>query len=64
MFLEPHYRNRCRINSAKSRKYSSNSIECDSQQIELDELYIGNGIFAEYIISGTRQRKSHRDGAM
>jgi hypothetical protein len=29
--------------------------ECDTQQREPDELYISNGFFAEYFLSGTRQ---------
>jgi hypothetical protein len=31
--------------------------ECDTRQRELCELYIDNGFFAEYFLSGTRQRK-------
>jgi hypothetical protein len=30
--------------------------ECDTRQRRIDELYIGNGFFAEYFLSGTRQR--------
>jgi hypothetical protein len=29
--------------------------ECDTRQRKLGELYIGNGFFAEYFLSGTRQ---------
>jgi hypothetical protein len=30
--------------------------ECDTRQRSHGELYIGNGIFTEYFLSGTRQR--------
>jgi hypothetical protein len=30
--------------------------ECNTRQRTLGELYIGNGLFAEYFLSGTRQR--------
>jgi hypothetical protein len=30
--------------------------ECNTRQRKLGELYIGNGFFAEYFLSGTRQR--------
>jgi hypothetical protein len=31
-------------------------VECDTRQIKLDELYIGNGFFVVYFLSSTRQR--------
>jgi hypothetical protein len=44
----------CLTHSAKPRKHSA---KADTRQRKLDELYIGNGFFAEYFLSGTRQRK-------
>jgi hypothetical protein len=35
----------------------SSFAECNTRQRTLDELYIGNSLFAEYFLSGTRQRK-------
>jgi hypothetical protein len=32
--------------------------ECNTWQRKLGELYIGNDLFAEYFLSGTRQRLS------
>jgi hypothetical protein len=32
-------------------------VEYDTRQRELGELYIGNNLFAEYFLSGTRQIK-------
>jgi hypothetical protein len=56
----------CLRHSAKPRKHSANTLpsvtlgkhfaECNTRQRTLGELYIGNGLFAEYFLSDTRQR--------
>jgi hypothetical protein len=41
-------------------------VECNTRQRTLGELYIGNGLFAEYFLSGTiwySAKKSRRHGA-
>jgi hypothetical protein len=38
------------------KTFGKGFIECDTRQRKLDELYIGNGLFAEYFLSGTQQR--------
>jgi hypothetical protein len=42
----------CRVFQALGKLFA----ECNSWQIGLGELYIGNGFFAEYFLSGARQR--------
>jgi hypothetical protein len=62
-----HYQNQalCRVPEALGKNFS----DCDTQQRELGEQYIGNDFFAEYFLLGTRQRKaavtapSNGDGA-
>jgi hypothetical protein len=53
-----HYWNQplCRVFEALGKAWKTlgeGFAECDTQQRELDELYIGNGFFAEYFLSGT-----------
>jgi hypothetical protein len=44
--------------SGKARKTLGKVFaECNTRQRTLGELYIGNSLFAEYCLSGTRQRK-------
>jgi hypothetical protein len=49
-----HYRNRalCRVPEALGKVF----VECDTRQRKLGEQYISNDFFAEYFLSGTRQR--------
>jgi hypothetical protein len=58
-----HYQSRqlCRVLEAlgKARKRLGKVFaECNTRQRTLGELYIGNGLFAEYFLSGTRKEKS------
>jgi hypothetical protein len=57
-----HYRNQllCRVSETHGKGYftlGKGFAECNTRQRTLDELYIGNSLFAEYFLSGTRQRK-------
>jgi hypothetical protein len=61
-YLIHHYRNQllCRVSETHSKGYFTLSkafAECNTRQRTIDELYIGNSLFAEYFLSGTRQRK-------
>jgi hypothetical protein len=56
-----HYRTQllCRVSQTlgKARKTLGKGFaECNTRQRTLGELYIGNGLFSEYFLSGTRQR--------
>ena len=56
-----HYRNRvlCRVSKTLGKGYftlGKGFAECNTRQRTLGELYIGNSLFAEYFLSGTRQR--------
>jgi hypothetical protein len=56
-----HYRNQllCRVSQTHGKGYftlGKGFAECNTRQRTLGELYIGNSIFAEYFLSGTRQR--------
>jgi hypothetical protein len=56
-----HYRNQflCRVSQTLGNGYftlGKGFAECNTRQITLGELYIGSGLFAEYFMSGTRQR--------
>jgi hypothetical protein len=56
-----HYRNQllCRVSETHGKGYftlGKGFAECDTRQRTLGELYIGNSLFAEYFLSGTRQR--------
>jgi hypothetical protein len=56
-----HYRTQllCRVSQTlgKARKtLGKDFAECNTRQRMLGELYIGNDLFAEYFLSGTRQR--------
>jgi hypothetical protein len=50
-----HYQSRplCRVLEALGKVFA----ECNTRQRTLGELYIGNDLFAEFFLSGTRQRK-------
>jgi hypothetical protein len=50
-----HYRNQllCHVSQTHGKGFA----ECNTRQRTLGELYIGNRLFAEYFLSGTRQRK-------
>jgi hypothetical protein len=57
-----HYRNRvlCRVPEALDKAWKTldeGFAECSTRPRELDELYISNSFFAEYFLSGTRQKK-------
>src|SRR5688500_7096744 len=59
---DTHYRNQllCRVSHTLGKGYSTlgkGFAECNTPQRTLGELYIGNILFAEYFLSGTRQRK-------
>ena len=61
-FLPMYYRNRLlyRVPQALDKAWKTLGklfAECDTRQIELDKLYIGNGLFVECIMSGTWKRK-------
>jgi hypothetical protein len=64
-FCLDHYRNRslCRVSEALGEGWKTLGKACDTRQRELGEPYIGNGFFAEYFLSGSRQKKSHRHDA-
>jgi hypothetical protein len=50
----------CRVSQALGKGYftlDKGFAECNTRQRTLGELYIGSGLFAEYFLSGTRQRK-------
>jgi hypothetical protein len=56
-----HYRNQrlCRVSRTHGKGYYTLGeafAECHTRQRTLGELYIGNNLFAEYFLSGTRQR--------
>jgi hypothetical protein len=56
-----HYRNQllCRVSETHGKGYftfGKGFAECYTRQRTLGELYIGNSLFAEYFLSGTRQR--------
>jgi hypothetical protein len=56
-----HYRTQllCRVSQTLGKGYftlGKGFTECNTRQRTLDELYIDNGLFAEYFLSGTRQR--------
>jgi hypothetical protein len=56
-----HYRTQllCRVSQTLGKGYftlGNGFAECNTRQRTLGELYIGNGLFAEYFLSGTRQR--------
>jgi hypothetical protein len=56
-----HYRNQllCRVSPTHGKgKFTLGKCfaECNTRQRTLGELYIGNSLFAEYYLSGTRQR--------
>jgi hypothetical protein len=56
-----HYRNQllCRVSQTLGKGYftlGKGFAECNTWQRTLGELYIGSGLFAEYFLSGTRQR--------
>jgi hypothetical protein len=60
--IQMHYRNQllCRVSKTHGKGYSTLGkafAECNTRQRTLGELYIGNSLFAEYYLSGTRQRK-------
>jgi hypothetical protein len=60
-YLNPHYRNQrlCRVSQTHGKGYftlGKGFAECNTRQRTLGELYIGNSLFAEYFLSGTRQR--------
>jgi hypothetical protein len=59
-FCLDHYRNRslCRVSEALGEGWKTLGKACDTRQRELDEQYIGNDIFVEYFLSGSRQRKA------
>jgi hypothetical protein len=46
----------CRVSLPAWKTLGEVFVECDTRQRELGELYIGNSFFAEYFLSGTRQR--------
>jgi hypothetical protein len=49
----------CRVSEALDKAWktlSKSFVECDTRQRRLGELYIVNGFFAEYFLSGSRQR--------
>jgi hypothetical protein len=57
-----HYRKQplCQVSETLGKAWKTlgeGFAECDTRQRELDELYIGNGFFVEYFLSGTRQTK-------
>jgi hypothetical protein len=57
-----HYRMQllCRVSQTLGKGYFTLGkcfAECNTRQRTLGELYIGNSLFAEYFLSGTRQRK-------
>ena len=57
-----HYRTQllCRVSQTLGKGYftlGKGFAECNTRQRTLGELYIGNSFFAEYFLSGTRQRK-------
>jgi hypothetical protein len=57
-----HYRTQllCRVSHTLSKGYftlGKGFAECNTRQITLGKLYIGSGLFAEYFLSVTRQRK-------
>jgi hypothetical protein len=56
-----HYRNQllCHVSQTHGKGYftlGKGFAECNTRQRTLGELYIGSGLFAEYFLSGTRQR--------
>jgi hypothetical protein len=56
-----HYRNQllCRVSETHDKGYftlGKGFAECNTRQRTLGELYIGNSIFAEHFLTGTRQR--------
>jgi hypothetical protein len=56
-----HYRTQllCRVSQTLGKGYftlGKGFVECNTRQRTLGELYIGNSLFAEYFLSGTRQR--------
>jgi hypothetical protein len=49
----------CRVSEALDNIWKTlgeGFAECDTRQRRLGELYIGNDFFADYFLSGTRQR--------
>jgi hypothetical protein len=59
--LEAHYRTQllCRVSQTLGKGYftlGKGFAECNTRQRTLGELYISNSLFAEYFLSGTRQR--------
>jgi hypothetical protein len=57
-----HYRNQllCRVSQTHGKDnftLGKRFAECYTRQRTLGELYIGNSLFADYFLSGTRQRK-------
>jgi hypothetical protein len=61
-----HYRTQllCRVSQTLGKGYftlGKGFVECNTRQRTLGELYIGNSLFAEYFLSGTRQ--SDGDGS-
>jgi hypothetical protein len=58
--LTYHYRTQllCRVSQTLGKGYftlGKGFAECNTRQRTLGELYIGNSLFAEYFLSGTRQ---------
>jgi hypothetical protein len=47
------------VSDTRQRQFYTRQMlcECNTRQRTLGELYIGNSLFAEYYLSGTRQRK-------
>jgi hypothetical protein len=61
IFGSRHYRTQllCRVSQTLGKGYftlGKGFAECNTRQRTLDELYIGNSLFVEYFLSGTRQR--------
>jgi hypothetical protein len=59
--MHRHYRNQllCRVSETHGKGYftlGKGFAECNTRQRTLGELYIDNSLFAEYFLSGTRQR--------
>jgi hypothetical protein len=47
----------CRVSEALGKVWKTlgeGIAECDTQQREIGELYIGNSFFAKYVLSSTR----------
>jgi hypothetical protein len=61
-FAVSHYRKQllCRVSEALGKAcktFDEDISDYDTWQIKLDELYIGKGLFGDYFLSCTRQRK-------